>query len=303
MRRKKSFGLVLPKDTPLFDRLAKQTRHMLHLLIATIARGKRPPVVVVYPDVPSRRSALHKMCRALQWELTNEERTDPVLCMRFEDETEKETPMPFWFDSLSTPLWNERCLDIRKSTLEKAHVKTFGYGMSVNPLEHQGKMVEKSDFNARHDGQTIQGPIKADRVQGDSVYQVDIDNTDENGKHFDYRLVFIKNSLPLAYKKIKDAENRFTNVCESASLFNIDAAITPSESQCILKLMQELNVDYAELDALRDAQTDKLFIIDVNPTPWGPPAELPTSDNREAIRVMSEAFSQALSPRHQVKKP
>ena len=58
-------------------------------------------------------------------------------------------------------------------------------------------------------------------------------------------------------------------------------------------MMNLLHVDYAELDALRDAQSGKLFVIDVNPTPWGPPAELSDEQKVIAIKTMAKAFEQS----------
>ena len=60
-------------------------------------------------------------------------------------------------------------------------------------------------------------------------------------------------------------------------------------------MTHSLHADCAELDALRDAQTGKLFFIDVNPTPWGPPAELPYEEKRVAIQTMAKAFEYAIN--------
>ena len=290
--RSRPFGIELPKQMPIFDRLMKHARHRLFLLSAAIAHGKRAPSIVVYPDFPSRKSALFKMCRSLKWELTNAPRTSPSVCIRFEDQTEKNTPMPPWFASYT--VWNDQCLDIRKSTLENAHIHAFGHGMSVDPCKYHGTMVVKSEFNARHDGRAIQGPIKMSEKSTNSVYQLDIQNTDKQGKYYDFRLVYIRGKIPVVYKKIKSADTRFTNQCESAHLIAIDDAISPIEVERTIRLMEKLHADYAELDALRDASSGKLFIIDVNPTPWGPPSELPPEQQSKAVRLMAKAFEQAI---------
>jgi hypothetical protein len=290
------FGVNPSAKAHPFERLLKNVRHRLNLIHDLWVHGKRPPAIVTYPELPSRRSALHKICRELNWELTNVQRAAPILTLRFEDQTEKKTPMPNWLLQSQHSIWNENCTDIRKSTLEKAHVAAFGYGMAVNPCNHAGTMVVKSEFNAKHDGQTIQGPINLTEQRPDSVYQIDIDNTDEQGRHFDFRLVHIKGSIALAYKKYKAADTRFTNLCESAILIEVEAALNDAERENTQSMMELLHVDYAELDALRDSQSGKLFIIDVNPTPWGPPAELPIEQKAIAVQVMANALKTSVTP-------
>ena len=67
--------------------------------------------------------------------------------------------------------------------------------------------------------------------------------------------------------------------------------------------MHLLHVDYAELDALRDAGSGKLYVIDVNPTPWGPPSELSDEDKSMAIQTMARAFAHAVKDETPSNKP
>ena len=293
--RRNRYGVNVSRQAPWIERLLKNVRHRLNLVSMCFAQRKRPPILIAYPDLPSRRSALHKICMELKWELTNAPRINPKICIRFEDQTEKNTPLPRWITDGTALLWNAHCSDIRKSTLERSHLAAFGYGMAVDPTSFEGPMVIKSEFNARHDGKVIHGPIADSDIQQHCVYQLDIKNSDETGQHFDYRLVFIRGSIPLAYKKYKAAESRFTNQCASAQIISVNTALDHQEIQFIGTMMHSLHVDYAELDALRDAQTGKLFVIDVNPTPWGPPAELPYEEKRVAIQTMAKAFENAIN--------
>ena len=293
--RHNRYGVNVSRQTPWVERLMKNVRHRLNLLSMSFAQRQRPPIIIAYPDLPSRRSALHKICKELKWELTNAPRINPKLCIRFEDQTEKNTPLPRWLTDAPTHLWNANCRDIRKSTLEQSHVAAFGYGMAVDPTAFTGPMVIKSEFNARHDGKIINGPIADSDKQQHCVYQLNIHNNDETGQYFDYRLVFIHGSIPLAYKKYKAAQSRFTNQCTSAHVVAVNEALDKEEIKFIGTMMHAIHVDYAELDALRDAQTGKLFVIDVNPTPWGPPAELPDGEKRIAIQTMAKAFENAIN--------
>jgi hypothetical protein len=297
------FGINPSKGIHPLERFLKGLRHRAFLLHDAWIHGRRPPSVITYPDLPSRRTALHKVCRALNWELTNAPRSAPQLIIRFEDQTEKETALPEWLLKSSRTIWNLQCTDIRKSTLEKAHKTSFGYGMSVDELVHSGPMVVKSERNAQHDGRTIEGPIAPQDQQTDAVYQIDIQNVDEAGRHFDYRLVYIRGNIPLAYRKYKAKSTRFTNVCESADVVETTQALTAEELRSTERMMHLLHVDYAELDALRDAGSGKLYVIDVNPTPWGPPSELSDEDKSMAIQTMARAFAHAVKDETPSNKP
>ncbi len=46
-----------------------------------------------------------------------------------------------------------------------------------------------------------------------------------------------------------------------------EEVFTPEEIENILKLADQLNVDYGELDILRDNEDGKVWVLDVNKTP------------------------------------
>lgn len=43
------------------------------------------------------------------------------------------------------------------------------------------------------------------------------------------------------------------------------------EAELLLRLCRALGLDYGELDVLRDVEDGKLYVVDVNNTPWAPP--------------------------------
>ncbi len=281
-----------PSTLPFFERLWKQCRHGFWWLTQCLRYRRRPPVVQVWPDMPSRRAALYKITRSLGWELTNRKRSDAVLGIKFEDATHKDTAaIPAALHAAAW--WNLHCNDISKGTLEKAHQAAFGYGMRIDPTTHHGPLVVKSDENAQHDGVLIQGPIVPDQVQENVVYQREIDNRDENDEFFDYRVVYVRKDFPVVYKKYKAATRRFTNETVRVELL-ADSPFSAAEEKCIHRLAQGMNVDYAEFDALRDRTTNQLYVVDVNPTPWGPPAQLALASQGEAIARMASSFQSSL---------
>ena len=259
-------------------------------MVQCVRHGKRPPVVQVWPDMPSRRAALYKITRQLGWELTNLKRTDAVLGIRFQDRTHKDTsaiPIEMW---LASPWWNVDCNDISKGTLEEAHKAAFGYGMRLDPTTHEGPLVMKSDENAQHDGALITGPIVPDQVRENVVYQREIDNCDDKGDYYDYRVVCVQKTFPVVYKKYKDAARRFTNETVRVELLE-RSPFSVQEEDCMRQLAQGMNIDYGEFDALRDRTTGQLYVVDVNPTPWGPPAQLAPELQTEAVKRVDSVLA------------
>lgn len=291
-------GVRLPADMPWFEQQIKQIRHRAWLLRQCLRKGKRPPVLYVWPEFPSKRAALYKMARCLGWELTNVPRGAALGGIRFEDTTEQIPQNSTWPANMqSSRVWNDQCSDIRKTTLERAHVKAFGYGMAVNPITHDGLMVVKSDENAKHDGQLVQGPLDSENVCSDVVYQLNINNRDDSGRYYDYRIVWIGGQIPLIYQKFKVPDARFTNATVDAKILpDVSQVLSNSELEAIRHLTSIMCVDYAELDALRDRQSGRLFVVDVNPTPWGPPAGLNRASAEEAIHRMAQCLKDQLLP-------
>ena len=278
---------------PFVERFLKQIHHTLWMGCQLLLQLKRPPVLLVWPEMPSKRTALHKMARRLGWEITNHPRNQKIGGIRFADSTEKGqqfNPPPIM--RLETWL-NHHCSDIRKQTLENAHYQAFGYGMSVDPLVHQGPMVVKSDLNAQHDGKIINGPIGQDAINNDSVYQINIDNRTEDGRFFDYRVVWIHGEIPVIYQKFKRPSERFTNETYEVLLLNDQGCFSETEIDSIARLNRIMGIDYAELDVLRDAGSEKIYVVDINPTPWGPPTGLNHDDSDAAIERMAESLQRA----------
>lgn len=275
-----------PSTVSPVERWGKRVRHLAHWLRDALRHKGVPPAVIVFPDAPSRRTALYGMCRELGWELTNRPRSAAVLHLRFEDATEKHRSMPDWWPQGA---WNEGCNDIRKSTLDALHQEVFGYGVAVDPLTFTGRMLEKGDGNALHDGREVEAPCL--QPDANKVYQRIIDNRAPDGRVVDLRLVFIAGLFPAVYLKYKAEGERYTNETTEVKLGEVTALFTPAELERVSRLMAALRVDYAELDALRDAGDGQLYVVDVNPTPWGPPAGLHRADRALALARGAAALS------------
>jgi hypothetical protein len=189
---------------------------------------------------------------------------------------------------LEAPVINLDCVDVSKMRIEQAHVRTFGYGLAIDPLSHYGPCVVKSDDNALHDGRLVDCPLSA--LTDGFVYQRVINNQTDEGDIVDIRVPVYGDQIPFVYLKHRPLADRFGNLNSRVALADVEDILSREEQQDVLRLCGELGIDYAELDVLRDRESGCIFVVDANPTPNGPPNGLPANDVERALSKMREAF-------------
>jgi hypothetical protein len=272
---------------PFTERILKEITSLFHDGISFLKNGGKLPVIVTYPDYPSKKTTIYKIARLLNYRLTNKALPNPIMVLFFEDKTTKIAATDSFLKAHPKTL-NLRCTDISKINVDKIHLLVFGYNTFVNPATHLGQAVEKSDENARHDGRIITCPSAV--YDSGKVYQIVIDNKVDEHTVFDYRVPVIGQNIPLVYKKFKTMEKRFTNDVFRSELCDLDDHFNREEQSQILEFARFMHVDFAELDILRDNSSGKIYIIDVNTTPYGPPTGLPKEDSKMAVIKLAEAF-------------
>ena len=277
------FSNDYPDRMPFLERMGKERRFRKAVKASKQQHGQ-PRFVLVHPDWPSKRASIMAYADALGWAVTNRKDTPARykgqvrIQLAFDDRTEKREAQP--------GMWNGHCLDISKSTLDRHHQAVFGYGVNVDPAAHKGPMLEKSEGNAVHDGREIQGPLSQDQLQPGKVYQRIIDNCTEGGLFEDLRVVIIRGEVPVVYRKRKTGAVRYTNETAEVDLTKSPKTVlSESEIDQIVSLSAKMCADFAELDVLRDRQDGRMYCVDLNPTPFGPPAGLPTVDTERAMAV------------------
>ena len=283
------FSNDYPDRMPFLERIGKERRFRKAVKASKQQHGQSR-FILVHPDWPSKRASIMTYADALGWAVTNRPDTpalfegNTVLKLAFDDRTEKREAQPGF--------WNSHCLDISKSTLDRHHQDVFGYGVNVDPTTHSGLMLEKSEGNAVHDGREIEGPLSPDHLEAGKVYQRIIDNRTESGLFEDLRVVVINGQVPVVYRKRKSGEVRYTN--ETAE---VDLAESPknffseAELDQIVSLSAKMCAEFAELDVLRDRQDGRIYCVDLNPTPYGPPAGLGGGFRKRAIDTVRDALS------------
>jgi hypothetical protein len=183
---------------------------------------------------------------------------------------------------------NSRILDVSKRHVEAVSLEVFGYGLAVDPTQYDGLCVEKSNLNGRHDGRIIRCPVG--RAEPGMVYQLLIDNTVGGQLVQDIRLPIILGEIPFAYLKQREIQTRFSNINKSVSIEATGNILSGGEMAKVQQFCQRIGLDFGELDLLRDNVSGRVYIIDVNKTPYGPPNHLGVRECLWAVRRYSDIF-------------
>ena len=65
------------------------------------------------------------------------------------------------------------------------------------------------------------------------------------------------------------------------------------EINLIKNFCKNFHLDFGELDILRDRQSKKIYIVDVNKTAWGPPDKIALKDGKKAIQLINKNFQES----------
>jgi len=191
--------------------------------------------------------------------------------------------------SLKQPVLNLRCRDISKRKVEAVHQAVLGYGLAVNPREFAGRCVKKSNDNATHDGRIIQCPVE--QVDEQAVYQRVVNNSRDGQFVEDIRVPVFGDTVPFCYRKVRPVGLRFGNENSSAQVCEVSEVLSANELNQLGRFCCEMGLDYGEVDVLRDLDDGRIYIIDVNNTPFGPPNHLDRRGTALALKKLADAFS------------
>lgn len=243
--------------------------------------------ILLLPDKPDYSHILYKICHSLGMTMSTSVGSQPDVIMAFEDVTKRRHHNVLAELSAHHFVVNERCDDISKTRVEEVFREVFGYGTFVDPTTYAGLCVVKSDDNAMHDGTLVQCPTVPSR--DDVVYQRVINNR-AGDEVVDIRVPIVGHVIPLIYWKYRDAKFRFSNWNDRAIIDSPDSAFSESELELIRAFSDKLGLDFGELDVLRDNDDGRIYIVDVNNTPCGPPNHLAKADSKHAVNILSNCF-------------
>jgi len=210
------------------------------------------------------------------------------LALHFFDNTTTSPPKPPTTVARSL---NFDCNDIRKSTVAETFEHVFGYALSVDPRKHSGKMVVKSEENGAHDGKIIQGPSE---IAPDLVYQRVVNNETDDGHVRDYRCPMLFGKPLLIFIKERKIDDRFKNSNARVQLAEPKDYFSEGELSKISQFCQMMKLDFGGIDILRDKESNRIYIVDVNKTDMGPPMSMSLKGKLKSVNIMAHAFTSEL---------
>jgi len=247
--------------------------------------------ILFYPDLPHPKSAIHKICYLCGYETTNDPSLSFHLVIHWETETRREPDDVLTSLAKRVRVINYACRDISKTRVDTVFQEVFGYSLMIDPVTHRGPCVVKSDLNALHDGKIIMCPVR--EMRQDSVYQKVINNAVGEATVQDIRVPIFRNRIPFVYLKERPAEERERfRKFNKASMVPAATIFSDDEKEKIVAFTGKFGLEYGELDVLRDNDEGRIYIVDVNNTPYGPPNHLPPEQGWQALRTMGCYFEE-----------
>lgn len=244
-------------------------------------------LMLTYPELPYPGTALWRISRMLGWRLTNDigsfGNADAVF--RWQDTT---FAKPWPTGEIGRRVYNQHIVDISKNSVDAVHQDAFGYSLGLDGATWSGKMLLKPVENARHSGEVVSGPLS--EIPKGFMCQRVVDNTEGADRVMDLRVVFFDGEIPFGYRKYRPLSTRFSNTNQMASLFKPSEEFSQHELKRIMVFARAMKLDYGEMDVLRDRSDGKIFVCDVNTTPFGPPNNILKADYFRALDLYLSAF-------------
>ena len=259
--------------------------------------------ILFYPDGPKKHHALYKALSYLGYHITTDPSKHCTIAIKWWKGTEG-NPYPPDAPVLANKkkilgykrVLNNECIDITKERVAKTFEEVFGYSLSVDPLSHKGPCVMKSNWNALHLGRIVECPITKSELKEGFVYERLINNEIEGDLVEDIRVPILGWHIPFVYVKHRMIEKRFVDrifANTSATLRDVHDILSHDEMEKICLFGEKIKLDYCEIDVLRDKNDGRIYIVDANSTPSGPPSALAANDGRNAVLLLAECFQNA----------
>ncbi|MEM1035457.1 MAG: hypothetical protein AAGI14_01725 [Pseudomonadota bacterium] len=253
--------------------------------------GHKRPTIAFYPDKPRPWYFVWPVMHASGAKLISDCSTADIV-FQFDDTTTSDHTPPT--TKPGAKLVNFGCRDISKSAVADAFKKAAGYSLSVDPRTYSGRMVEKSEMNAAHDGRIIEGPMEP---LADKTYQVLVDNEIEGGLVEDLRCCIVGGVPAIAMRKRRQIDRRFLNENAEVILETPENLYSEEEIELITRFASEMGLQWGGVDVLRDQASGKIYIVDANKTDMGPPVAMKLGDKLKSTRRMAKAFVAAFAPK------
>ncbi|GAB4300397.1 MAG: hypothetical protein Kow0068_23690 [Marinilabiliales bacterium] len=268
--------------------LLKEINHFFESIYLFFINGFKIKRVLTYPELPRKRTSFYKLCKRMNLAITNKPRKKILFAAQWEDITIRERAEVLEKLATKKTVLNINCRDISKTVIDKKFEECFGYCTRVDPTKHKGKCLKKNELNAQHDGVEVMCPI--DKPEPGYIYQIIINNFINNDFVYDIRVPVIKECLNFVYIKEKKKGVRYESNLFRSKLVDIKEILSDEEIQNLNKFCKHINLDYGELDVLRNNDDNKIYVIDVNYTAFGPAQKLSKEKKEYALSEMEKQF-------------
>jgi hypothetical protein len=278
------------EDMPFPKRLLEDIIFRLRYLRLYLKNKREVKTFLFYPHYPSKRSVLYKILGLMDYNRTNNPELKYDYVINWQHETFREK-IPFLEElNKKKPVINLNCNDISKKYIDSVFKSVFGYCTEINPATYKGICVKKNNINAMHDGKIIECPVND--PDKNYIYQKLINNIYDDKLVQDIRTPVIKGHIPIVYLKRRPIEGRFAREKTTSRIGNPDKIFSDEEKSKIKKYCEKLELEYGDLDILRDNDDGKIYIVDVNNTPHGP-SQLSKKEKKLVLEILAREFKKA----------
>jgi len=286
----RSLDTSIPLSRSMWRSIFRQV--FLYLLVCSafwsrVLTGRRAPYKIGF--YPARPKPWYKLWNITKWMgfAYDDDFSNCDVLFYFEDVTEAE-PNEELLANSNKKVLNGTCVDIGKEKVQDVFENVFGYALGVDPLTFEGRVVQKSNINAEHDGKIIDCPVQT-REDG-YCYQRFVENCYDGNMVEDIRVPIVGDKIPVVYLKRRPIDKRFANENTDCIMVETGEALSASEVESLIQFSKEMGLDFGGLDVLRSRECGKIFVVDVNKTDMGPPIPLKTKKKIEACDRLGEAF-------------
>lgn len=280
----KSTGVRIKNDWQLWADIWRWFTYYLFVRAHGVwARLKRPRGPRIW-FTPHRPRPWYIIWAAMVWGgfefASSPERADAAFY--FEDQTVAAPPPP-----RHAMAFNFGVGDVSKSTVARVMEEAFGYPLAIDPTAFVGEAVEKGEGNGLHDGRIVICPFTP---QPGKTYQRLIRTADETNMARDLRTATVGGKPVVVFDKRKPAGQSFSIQNTSVVVRLPEEVFSAAEIAQIEKFCTAMKLDWGGLDVLREHETGRLYVVDVNKTDTGPAVVLNWRDRAKATTLLSKAL-------------
>jgi hypothetical protein len=205
----------------------------------------------------------------------------------FEDQTQAAPPPP-----RHARAFNFGVGDVSKSHVARVMEQAFGYPLAVDPRVFEGEAVEKGEGNGLHDGRLVHCPLIP--APG-KTYQRVIKTEGADGWACDLRTACVGGRPIAVYVKQKPAAARFSIQNTSVVVKTPDEVFSSAEIAQLQRFCEVMQLDWGGLDVLRERESGRLYVVDVNKTDTGPAVVLSWKDRARVTRLLADALREMIA--------